>query len=317
MNTIRNYLETMFQNLPNTEQVKRAKRELWQMMEDKYTELREEGKTENEAVGIVISEFGNLDELAEDLGISNVMSNDNYIEARGVSFEEAKTYVRDNSRHGFLVGLGVLLCITCPCGVILTESVWGLIQLFVFIAGAVGLFVFSAMLMDKWKFFFTEPCSIDFSTADYIHNERENFRLIFSLCITIGVLLCATCFIPIVVMDEMRLGDNIENIGVVVLLLMVAVGVFMFICAGVRKTAYDTLLKLNGASTMGGRFVSSQSEQVRYSNKTVAAVMSVYWPTVTCIYLSWSFLSGDWHFTWIVWVIAGVINTLIKNLCRE
>lgn len=74
METIRNYLETMFQNLPNTREVQKAKTELWQMMEDKYTELKEEGKTENEAVGIVISEFGNLSELAEDLGIGSFVN---------------------------------------------------------------------------------------------------------------------------------------------------------------------------------------------------------------------------------------------------
>ena len=59
METIRNYLETMFAGLPNTAEVLKAKDELWQMMEDKYAELIAEGKAENEAVGIVISEFGN------------------------------------------------------------------------------------------------------------------------------------------------------------------------------------------------------------------------------------------------------------------
>ncbi|MCI7087906.1 MAG: permease prefix domain 1-containing protein [Lachnobacterium sp.] len=73
METIRNYLENMFLNLPNTPEVYKAKNELWQMMEDKYTELKAEGKSENEAVGIVISEFGNLDELAADLGIASFM----------------------------------------------------------------------------------------------------------------------------------------------------------------------------------------------------------------------------------------------------
>ena len=73
MEAIRNYLETMFLNLPNTPEVYKAKNELWQMMEDKYTELKAEGKSENEAVGTVISEFGNLDELAKDLGIEQIV----------------------------------------------------------------------------------------------------------------------------------------------------------------------------------------------------------------------------------------------------
>ena len=73
METIKNYLETMFSQLPNTSEVIKAKNELGQIMEDKYQELLNEGKTENEAVGIVISEFGNLDELAEDLGIKSIV----------------------------------------------------------------------------------------------------------------------------------------------------------------------------------------------------------------------------------------------------
>ncbi len=73
MDAIKNYLETMFLNLPNTPEVQKAKYELEQMMEDKYNELIANGKTENEAIGTVIAEFGNLDELAADLGIDSYM----------------------------------------------------------------------------------------------------------------------------------------------------------------------------------------------------------------------------------------------------
>ena len=47
METIKNYLESMFRGLPLTEKVMKAKSELLQMMEDKYTELIRSGKTEN------------------------------------------------------------------------------------------------------------------------------------------------------------------------------------------------------------------------------------------------------------------------------
>ena len=69
METIRNYLESMFSQLPNTPEVLKAKYELGQMMEDKYSELIADGKSENEVIGTIIAEFGNLDELAESLGI--------------------------------------------------------------------------------------------------------------------------------------------------------------------------------------------------------------------------------------------------------
>ena len=44
MNTIRSYLESMFAKLPNTPDVIKAKCELGQMMEDKYTEPGQRGK---------------------------------------------------------------------------------------------------------------------------------------------------------------------------------------------------------------------------------------------------------------------------------
>lgn len=74
METIKNYLENMFSHLPNTPEVQKAKYELYQMMEDKYNELISEGKSDNEAIGIVISEFGNLDELADSLGIKSFVN---------------------------------------------------------------------------------------------------------------------------------------------------------------------------------------------------------------------------------------------------
>ena len=95
METIRNYLETMFLKLPNTPEVYKAKNELWQMMEDKYTELKEEGKSENEAVGIVISEFGNLDELANDLGISQFVESQPMPQGKTLSLDQAKSYLAD------------------------------------------------------------------------------------------------------------------------------------------------------------------------------------------------------------------------------
>ena len=74
METIKNYLDTMFANLPSNPAVLKAKEVLWEMMEDKYNELIASGRTENEAVGTVISEFGNLQELADALGLEDEMN---------------------------------------------------------------------------------------------------------------------------------------------------------------------------------------------------------------------------------------------------
>ncbi len=45
--------------------------------------------------------------------------------------------------------------------------------------------------------------------------------------------------------------------------------------------------------------------------------MSVYWPTVTCLYLIWSFLTFAWWKTWIIWPLAGIIHSVIKNTLKK
>ena len=98
MEAIKNYLESMFLSLPNTPEVQKAKYELEQMMEDKYNELIANGKTENEAIGTVIAEFGNLDELAEDLGIDSYMKTGQTFETGPmVSLAEAQKYLNASS----------------------------------------------------------------------------------------------------------------------------------------------------------------------------------------------------------------------------
>lgn len=112
METIKNYLENMFSHLPNTPEVQKAKYELYQMMEDKYNELISEGKSDNEAIGIVISEFGNLDELADSLGIKSFVDPSQAMPAaKTLSRETAAAFLRDSAKQAYLRAFGVLLCI--------------------------------------------------------------------------------------------------------------------------------------------------------------------------------------------------------------
>ena len=81
------------------------------MMEDKYNELINDGKNENEAVGTVISEFGNLEELSKELGLEKEFSyqqestksehgDETYFSTQEtLSFEEAKQFVDAKIQH--------------------------------------------------------------------------------------------------------------------------------------------------------------------------------------------------------------------------
>ena len=320
METIKNYLETMFSTLPNTYEVQKAKQELAQMMEDKYTELIHDGKTDNEAVGIVISEFGNLDELAEDLGIKDLVVKEPVLNSRKVTMDEAKDFIANRIRYGLYIGLGVFLCINCFVCFILGDALHfktdalGIAFMFLSIAVAVGLFVFSGISLSKWDFLKDTDCNLDFATTNYVSEQKENYRGIHALFITVGVILCITSVVPSAIFDELTHHDT--AFGGVMLFIMVGAGVLLFICTSYRNGAYDILLNLNRRGTMGANFVKGQQAD-RYCNETVATIMEFYWPTVTCLYLIWSFLTFSWWKTWIIWPVAAIIGGVIKKVWGE
>ncbi len=319
MEIIKNYLESMFANLPNTSDIIKAKQELYSMMEDKYTELISEGKADNEAVAIVISEFGNLDELSESLGIQNALIEQPDISRRSVSKDDAFAFIRDTERHKFMVGIAVLLFITCAVGPILggdgISGTIGLVYMFSAIAAGVGLIIYSSETMKKWDYFTDMPCSIDYSTADDIYRADQDDRPTRALRLTFGIILCILCFLPVVVFSMLDSGEFLTDaFGPAFLLGMVGLGVMLIIVSGAKHDACTKLLSLNDRTTVSGNYNGMQAPAPKFSDPTVDSIMSVYWPTITCLYLIWSFLTFDWHFTWIIWPIAGIIHAVIKRI---
>lgn len=231
METIKSYLETMFANMPNTPEVLRAKQELWGMMEDKYNELISEGLSENEAVGTVISEFGNLDELSETLGLNRQQYNTPSDNRRCLSIEEIKKYIRAYNMKSILIAIGVFLCIISPIfpiigdmiGFTFIENIMVAVMLAV-IAIAVGFFVLSGIMLKQFDDIKYKQCRVDYQSASYIQNECDHMRTIHSLCLSIGVALCVMSVIPPIIIDALnfKILDDLGGAGV---LCFVGIGV--------------------------------------------------------------------------------------------
>ena len=318
METIRNYLETMFANLPNTMDVLKAKNELYQMMEDKYEELIAEGKHENEAVGIIISEFGNLEELAETLGISGVVNNNVDLDTRVVTDEEAMDYVLDASQHKLFVGVAVMLFIISPMFPILFSgsegNALGLVGFFVSIAIGVALIILSSVRMGKWSFLDNIKCIIEYATANALYTELRNNILSKAVMKTIGIMCIILSVIPVIILDELKVMSFFgADMAPAALFIMVGIGVLLIIASTAKEGAYNKLLSLNDAKKVAGNYDSVRSTQHDYGNEIFNKIMPVYWKTVTCVYLIWSFLTFHWHKSWIIGPIAWVIHRVIST----
>lgn len=269
MEILRNYLETMFRNMPNTPEVRRAKDELWQMMEDKYTSLMEEGLPENEAIAHVISEFGNLDDLSDVLDIERYLPARIENEKRNVrelGLEEVRTCVRDDRLGVILLAFGVFLCIVSVCGPVLMAGIGetlgipaldglGVAIFLLMVVAGVWTIVYSHTPGKQWAFIRKEPCSIDFASTVYldeiVQTQAPQLRLIRS----VGIVLCALSVVPVIILSGILANTGFhsffDSIGVTMLFIMVGAGVMLIIFAGLYNRMPKQLLKLSNIDPQG------------------------------------------------------------------
>lgn len=271
METIKNYLDTMFANIPDNEETRRAKQELFSMMEDKYNELISSGMPKNEVIGTIITEFGNTDELMEILGVGNKTKGFEEAPApaatytpdpsrRLVSINEAYEYIMDSAFCRFLLGLGVFFCIISPMGPVLGSGlgeVWGLkifsgmfeglgvSLLFVSVAIGVGLIIFSGAKSKEWEFLEKELCALDPDAEDEVENELRQNQNSKSSMLALGILLCIVSVVPVSLFGIISFSNFLTGaLGPALIFLLSGAGVF-FILNCTRKTdPCEKLLKL-------------------------------------------------------------------------
>ena len=318
METIKIYLENMFMTLPRSKEVLRAKEELQNMMEDKYIELKNEGRTENEAVGIVISEFGNLNEVAEELGLSEAMKTvREEPEKRVITLDTARDFIDNRTSASYKVGIGVVLAICSPVLLIVLSNyereeffgiynggmALGLIVLLSMVAMAVGLFIMSGVHYGRYDFDKDGNFILDSQAESYVRIEEDRNRMMKAVKITIGVVLCIISAIPLLILGVLEVRESILILGVVLMVIIVSAAVFLFISAGMKQSAYDVLLKKG-----------EYTDEARRKNRKAEVIGSVYWPIIVLIYLYWSFTTGNWGFTWIIWPLAGLLFAAVVGL---
>lgn len=327
MEVILSYLENMFLNMPRTPEVLRAKEELASMMEDKYNELLTEGRKENEAVGIVISEFGDLEELKEELGLGMFAQNGAAVcgentgyesPARMVDRQEAEEYIALSEKTSKWIAIGVLLCIWCPIPLVffggvdsyvkqmsdLSIVLVGLIPLFVMIGIAVAIFIYNDMKMERFDYLKKERIQIDGTLTEELSQMAEREKMSSTKKIIIGILMCIFSVIPLLIMGSLPEDTVLQVMSVVFLLLVVGIAVALMIVGGTKMECIK-VLRQEGDFTPGGK----------ENKKLIDVIARIYWSVVTVIYLAWSIVTMHWGFTWIIWPIAGILFGAVAAIC--
>ncbi|MGN0659183.1 MAG: permease prefix domain 1-containing protein [Emergencia sp.] len=325
MEIILNYLETMFRDLPDSPQTRKAKTELASMMEDKYLSLIAEGKSENEAVGTVISEFGNVQELMSELesdaryGGENCEGESRGIEqqaVRTVTLKEAKAYLEDMTGRAEAMAKGVWLCIMSPALLIALSGFFddsnlagavGILVLLAMVIAAVRIFITNGIAMEKYEFLKKEDFRLEPGADRAVAAMKEDMRSGFARDITTGVIFCIASVIPLIVVSILfeEGSDGLLCLMTALLLFMVSIGVRRFIIGGIPYGCMDVLLQKG-----------DYRPEYKKQSGLVDRIASVYWPLVTAVFLGYSFITDDWAHSWIIWPVAAVLFGAVTAFCH-
>lgn len=246
---------------------------------------------------------------------------------RMVSAEEAELYMQTVKETASKIAGGVVLCILSPVLLLLLSGVSefldtgitenmaagiGITVLLVMIALAVLLFITYGMKLDKYEYLEKEPISLASGVRRTVEERKLEYEPEFRRNLACGVILCIVSVIPLILVSIVSQNEFFSICGVVVLLILVSLGVYLLVHAGMIFGSYQKLLQ-----------EGDYTERMKADSKKIEGFAGIYWCVVTAIYLGvslWiSFLekgSWIWSRSWIIWPVAGILFGAVSGIIR-
>ena len=255
------------------------------------------------------------DKAADDDGSAD--RHEEVVACRRIGSEEAADFLEHEASWATRMGLGVMMCILSPvllielcglggCGVIPLDDnqggLIGLICLFLILIWPVMTFIRYGIAEREYAYISEGRFALAYGVDVQIRQQRKAYQPAFTRSITFGVALCLISVIPLFI-GAFWEQDVFELLAVGFLLIVVSFAVYLFVSAAIIWGSYDRLLKEGDYDPKTGE------------NSLAGRIGAAFWPLAAAIYLAWSFLSGDWHITWLVWPVAGCVYAAISAAC--
>ena len=238
-----------------------------------------------------------------------------------VTIEDARKFLEYNEKAASPMSWGVMLCIisSVPLLVLLglakaeklpfseyTGTLLGIIIILVMVACAVTIFIFVDAKGNPFKYLVEQNIDTDYGISGMAKEGRARYESTHTRLTVIGVVLCIVSSIPLFIIlisgyTSAILGGALVLYGIAALLTLIGIGAKILVKTGMIQNGFNKLLE--------------EGEYTRL-NKRASKWDGIYWTIATAIYLGWSFISGRWNFTWVVWPIAGVTFAAYKEIVK-
>ncbi|EXJ24469.1 hypothetical protein ADIAL_0035 [Alkalibacterium sp. AK22] len=314
---IREYVEQMFKSVPLTEETYQLKQDMLANMEDKYEHLIAEGATENEALGVVITEFGNIDELLTEMGIRKDTEKtvDHY---PTMESDAVDGYIKSRQTMGLRIGLGVWSILTGVGGMLTLfglaptlnmPGVIGVIFLLPFLIIGIGLLIMEGLRSRDLQAY-QSPFVLLPDLRDEIADRKKAYEKSLAFSIMMGVALCILSFVPLLIGLWTTTLSVLPGIGL--MLVLIGIGVVFFVYGGNSYYAFTVLLE-NGKDPACFEEAVKADKRMKKLNYIID---EIYWPVIVLVYLGLGFIIGGnvWSWSWILFVLGGILEDTVKAL---
>ena len=253
--------------------------------------------------------------LKDDMEYSSEVITESAVESdsvlRRVDMETASAFLAFRRNWAPRIALAVFLCIISPVALIMLGAFSeygvlsisenaaggiGMVILLLLVAGAVSIFIMYGMKNQPFEFLEKENIDTAYGVTGMVREYKDRCAAVCSTQIVLGVVLCILSVLPLFGALCVTENDLVIILCVCLLLVIVAVGVVFLILAGMNRGAANMLLQ-----------EGDYSREEKKRNRLTSTAAGVYWLLVTAAYLAWSFVTGGWNRTWIVWPVAGVL----------
>ncbi len=235
-----------------------------------------------------------------------------------ISLEQAKKYVEDKIKVSAIITKGVILCVcsVVPLFFFLAMAETNRLNLSGDMAAAIGVLSILIMVSLGVSFFIktnqyeNETAVIDHETFELaygVHSvfseKLKKFRSTYNRRLSLGIFFFIFSFVPLMFAAIFSGASDLVLMMVIVLLVMIAIGIFIVSPASAQYEAYNNILKDSAVET-------TKTKRTKRAEQLAA----FYWPLLIAIYLGWSLWTMNWGVTWIVWPVGAVLFAALVGL---
>lgn len=234
-----------------------------------------------------------------------------------ITLEEANTYLDTVRGVASKIALGVALCILSPTVLMylgglsseegrftLSEPLAGGVGILVMLAlvsAAVALFLFFGSRLSPYEHLDSQPVELAYGVDGVVKKRQAEYQPTHLMLLVVGITLCILSLAPLMVAVAIDEDGMAPILGIILMFVVVAVGVFLLVRTCIIAGSFQRLLETGDYTR----------EHKREENSPLA---TIYWGLVTALYLGWSFWTMEWNRTWLVWPVAAVLYAPVRSV---